>query len=239
MARYALYLESGPRRRKTMVHVLDLLGCVAVGPTTDEAVAATPAAIRAFRRFLVRCGEAVADEEPVETFVVEHITEGIWIGNGSPYISFGPDLQPVSDGELACFMDRFRNLREELAAWAERQSDERLDTSPAEGGRTGRAVLLHVLGSTGGYLSSALGGAPGFGAIHGAAERGELPLAVALRYASDMAAERLSRTNPAERVAIRDLPSGPRTVRKAIRRLLEHEWEHLYELSRRPGGPAL
>jgi hypothetical protein len=27
-----LYLESGPKRRKTMVHVLDLLGCVAVGP---------------------------------------------------------------------------------------------------------------------------------------------------------------------------------------------------------------
>jgi hypothetical protein len=33
---YDLYLESGPRRRKTMVYVPQLLGCVAVGLTNDE-----------------------------------------------------------------------------------------------------------------------------------------------------------------------------------------------------------
>jgi hypothetical protein len=32
---YDLYLESGPKRKKTMVHVLDLLGCIVHGPTTD------------------------------------------------------------------------------------------------------------------------------------------------------------------------------------------------------------
>ena len=48
---YALYLESGPRRRKTMVHVLELLGCIAQGPTTEKALAATPEAIRAYLRF--------------------------------------------------------------------------------------------------------------------------------------------------------------------------------------------
>lgn len=56
---YALYLESGPRRRKTMVHVLDLLGCIAQGPTTEAALEATSAAIRAYLRFLQRHGEAV------------------------------------------------------------------------------------------------------------------------------------------------------------------------------------
>lgn len=239
MARYALYLESGPRRRKTMVHVLGLLGCVAVGPTTDEAVAATPASIRSYRRFLRRCGEDIVDEEPVELHVAEHVTEGMWIGNGSPYITFGSDLQPVLESELACFVNRFRHLREELASWAERQSDEFLDESPPEGGRTGRVVLLHVLGSTGGYLSFALGSAPGFGAVHGAAERGELPLAVALRRSGEMAVERLARTTAEERAAIRETPNGPRNLRKAIRRLLEHEWEHRAELSRRPGGPVL
>jgi hypothetical protein len=30
-----------------------------------------------------------------------------------------------------------------------------------------------------------------------------------------------------------------RTLRKALRRVLEHDWEHLAELSRRPGGPSL
>ena len=74
MTTYDLYLESGPRRRKTMVHVLDLLGCVAVGPTTDDAIAATPEAIRAYRRFLCRHGEDIDPDAPFDTRVAEHIT---------------------------------------------------------------------------------------------------------------------------------------------------------------------
>jgi predicted RNase H-like HicB family nuclease/uncharacterized damage-inducible protein DinB len=236
---YALYLESGPRRRKTMVHVLDVLGCAAVGPTTAEALAATPEAIRAYRRFLRRCGEAIDDDAPVKTHIAEHITEGIWIGNGSPYITFGPDLQPLTAPEIARYIARHQRLREEFAAWAEHQTDESLDNQPAAGGRTTRAVLLHVLGPTGGYLSSALGSAPGFSAVHGAAERGELPLAVALRRTATMVAERLANTTPEEWETVRELPSGHRTLRKAIRRLLEHDWEHIAELSQRPGGPVL
>ena len=38
MAEFALFIESGPMHRKTMVHVLDLLGCVVRGATTDEAL---------------------------------------------------------------------------------------------------------------------------------------------------------------------------------------------------------
>jgi hypothetical protein len=34
-------------------------------------------------------------------------------------------------------------------------------------------------------------------------------------------------------------PKEIRTLRKALRRMLEHDWEHLVELSRRPGGPKL
>lgn len=71
MTEYRLYLESGPRRRKTMVHVLELLGCVATGPTTEEALAATPDVIRAYLRFLGRSGEAVEPEGPFSTAVAE------------------------------------------------------------------------------------------------------------------------------------------------------------------------
>ncbi len=238
MTVYDLYLESGPLRRKTMVHVLDLLGCVAVGPTTEAALAATPDAIRAYRRFLNRHGELAAPDAPFETRVAEHITEGDWLGNGSPYLVFGPDFQPVSDEEVETFLNRYHGLREELATWAATQTDERLD-APAGSGRTARAVLLHVLGATGGYLSAALSSAPGFSHLHGAAERGELGLAEALRQSGVLAAERVRATTPEERAAVRQLPKGPRTLRKALRRLLEHDWEHLAELSRRPGGPPL
>jgi predicted RNase H-like HicB family nuclease/uncharacterized damage-inducible protein DinB len=236
---YGLYLESGPRRRKTMVHVLDLLGCVAVGPTTEAALEATPEAIRAYLRFLNRNGEAADPDPPFETRVVEHVTEGQWLGNGSPYLLFGPDIEPLADDEIETFLNRFRWLREELATWAAGRTDEQLDAPPEGGGRTARAILLHVLGPTGAYLSAALGGAPGFSHIHGAAERGEMSLPDALRRMVAMAVERVRATTPEERAAVRQRPRDVRTLRKALRRMLEHDWEHLAELSRRPGGPQV
>ncbi len=230
---YSLYLESGPKRRKTMVHALDLLGCVATGPTTEEALAATPEAIRAYLRFLARHGEPVAPDAPFETQVVEHITEGDWLGNGSPYIVFGPDLEPLTDAEIETCLNRVRWLCDDLADWLARHSSEELDVTPTDGGRTVRAIALHVLGAEGSYLASALGGAPGFARLHTAAERGEIALPDALRRAGGMVVERARATTPEERAAVRQLPAGPRTFRKAIRRTLEHSWEHLAELERR------
>ncbi|HVC32121.1 MAG TPA: DinB family protein [Chloroflexota bacterium] len=239
MTTYALYLESGPRHRTTMVHVLDLLGCVAVGPTTEDALAATPGAIRAYRRFLHRHGESRDPDAPVETRVAEHVTEGQWLGNGSPYLMFGPDLEPVTEAEIATFLRRFAWLRDELASWAETRSDAQLDASPEGGGRTSRAILLHVLGPPGFYLAAALGSAPGFSRAAAAAERGELALPEALRRIAVMTADRVVATTSDERAAVRERGSDRRTLRKALRRTLEHDWEHLAELSRRPGGPLL
>ncbi len=42
---YKRYLESESKRRTTMVHVPELLGCMAIGPTTDSVLAATPEAM--------------------------------------------------------------------------------------------------------------------------------------------------------------------------------------------------
>lgn len=239
MASYGLSLESGPRRRKTMVHVLDLLGCVAVGPTTEDALAATPAAIRSYLRFLRRHGEPVDPNAPCETRVVEHITEGEWLGNGSPYLVFGPDLEPITGEEIETYLERFQWLRTDLAQWAANQTTEQLDAPPAGGGRTARAILLHVLGEpVGGYLSAALGGVSGFSHVAGATKRGEISIAEGLLRIEALAAERVRATTPAERAAIRERANGARrTLRKALRRILEHDWEHLAELSRRPGGP--
>jgi predicted RNase H-like HicB family nuclease len=239
MTTYELFLESGPRRRKTMVHVCGALGCVAVGPTTEEALATTPDAIRAYLRFLRRIGEPVDPAAPFEVRVAEHVTEGDWLGNGSPYVIFGPDLEPVSADEIETFLGRFHGLQEELAAWAGAQGDAELDAPPIDGGRTPRAVILHVLGPIGPYLAAALGGAPGFSRVVAAAERGEIGLADALRLVDGMAAERVRGTTAEERSAVRVRERDRRTLRKALRRMLEHDWEHLAELSRRPGGPAL
>ncbi|MBI5289290.1 MAG: DinB family protein [Chloroflexi bacterium] len=239
MKTYDLYVESGPKHMKTMVHVPRLLGCVAVGPTTDAALAATPDAIRTYLRFLRGCGERVAPDAPFKTRVAEHVTEGMWLGNGSPYVLFAPDLQPVSGKEIETLLGRYHRMRETLALWAESRTARQLDAMPKGGGRTARAILLHVAGSGGGYLSPVVGGVKGFSAVHGGAERGEIAIPDALRRVDAMAAEVVRATTPAQRSVVIRRPKEVRTLRKALRRMLEHDWEHLVELSRRPGGPEL
>ena len=239
MSAYGLELESGPKRRKTMVHVPELLGCIAVGPTTELALAATPDAIRAFCRFMAGHGEPLDADGPVETVVLAHVTEGDWLGNGSPYVAFESDLAPVSDVDLETFLARHRALRAALGAWADAQTDEALDEAPDQG-RTGRAILLHALGVSGGYLASSLGsGPPGYSALAAATERGQMPLAEAFARSAELVEARARSATEDDRRAVRERSGTIRTLRKSLRRLLEHDWEHLAELSRRPGGPSL
>jgi predicted RNase H-like HicB family nuclease/uncharacterized damage-inducible protein DinB len=238
MIEYRLYLESGPKRRTTMVHVPQLLGCMANGPMTEEALDATPEAIRAFLGLLNDTGEEVDAKAPFTITVVEHITEGVWLGNGSPYVTYAPDLEPVSDAEVNLLAHRYQHLRERLAAWAEAQADAALDARP-EKGRTARGILLHVLPGAGAYLSPITGGSSGYSRLQVEAERGELGLANAIRQVGSKAADQIRSTTPKQRSAVIQRPKEIRTLRKALRRTLEHDWEHLRELSRRPGGPVV
>jgi predicted RNase H-like HicB family nuclease len=236
---YGLYLESGPQHKKTMVHVLDLLGCMANGPTTGEAIEATQEAIRAYLRFLKGCGEAVDPKAEFTTSVKEHVTQGTWLGNGSPYLMFGPDFDPVTERDLKVFTHRFEILRETLAGWAERQTDEKLDFAPPEKGRTSRAVLIHLLGTPGAYVSAMVGGVPGVSRTVTMVERGQMPIAEGIRQVRELVSRKLRETTKEQRRAVIERGQMVRTLRKAIRRTLEHDWEHLAELSRRPGGPEI
>ena len=64
---YSLYLESGPRMKTTMVHVPELLGCVANGPTTESALEAAADEIRHYLRFLARHDEEADPNAAFET----------------------------------------------------------------------------------------------------------------------------------------------------------------------------
>jgi predicted RNase H-like HicB family nuclease len=236
---YALHLESGPQHKKTMVHVPALLGCIANGPTTEAALDATPDAIRAYLRLLKRIGEDVDPNAPIATAIAEHVTEGDWLGNGSPYLIYAPDLEPVSEAELATFMNRLSCLRNELATWAEGLDEAGLDASVEGSSRSNRAILLHVLGPTVAYVSPVLGTVRGVSRLQTAAERGQIPVADALRQSTALLVERLQSVTAEERGKVVERPKEVRTLRKALRRSLEHDWEHLAELSRRPGGPQI
>lgn len=235
MKTYTLYLESGPRHKKTMVHVLDLVGCIANGPTTEAALEATPEAIRSYLRFLKRHGEDVDPKAPFKTRVAEHITKGQFLGGGSTF--FPPDRKPVRTAEIEPLLARSLWLRQALAGWAARQTDKQLDARPIGGGRSARQVLLHVLPI--GYFSPVLGPAKGLSSLAHAAEKGEVSLPDAIREIGARNADRVREATAEQRAAVVERSDFPRTLRRAIRRTLEHDWEHLAELSRRPGGPKL
>ena len=91
---FELYLESGPQHRKTWVFVLGLPGCTACAvrrPTRRSK--ARPAAILDRLAFLRRHGEQVADPEPIELVVAEHIIERKWLGFGLQF--FTSDRLPL------------------------------------------------------------------------------------------------------------------------------------------------
>jgi predicted RNase H-like HicB family nuclease len=112
MASYALYLESGPQKKTTLVHVLELLGCVVQAKTSDDAVAAAPDAIRSYLRYLKRHGEKVDPDANLETRVAEHNTHGLFSGQAI----WPPDRKPVAPKDLARYVRWLEWSRADLLA---------------------------------------------------------------------------------------------------------------------------
>ncbi len=231
MTTYDLYLESGPRRKKTMVHVPRLLGCIAVGPTTDEALTATPVAIRRFLAFLHEHGAPAGPDSPIEVRVAEHITEGYWVGNGDPAIVFAADLEPVTPAELEALIARLEWLRLDITALVAPLDPAEWDAEPASG-RPIRRILQHVLEAEYSYVywTGRPAGLPASGNIL-SKQQGEFlewwayvrehEIAHLRRLAPEMLAEPFAQGK------------STHTARKLLRRMLEHQWEHLLEIQNR------
>ncbi len=233
--RFDLYLESGPQHRKTWVYVPGLPGCSTVGPTTEQAIENARTAIRERLDFLRSHGEPVPDPEPIELVVANHAIERKTLGFGQGV--FATDLEPLTQEEAARQLRWAGWSREELVA-AARGLEPPLTVKPATGGRAAAAILLHVAESEWAYVSSTLGTLAGGGAMVAAIERaGEEPWA-ALAAERQTLMARLNAMTAEELARVADRGEGrpPRTARRMLRRLLEHEWEHTLELRARLPG---
>jgi predicted RNase H-like HicB family nuclease/uncharacterized damage-inducible protein DinB len=231
MTEYALYLESGPRRRKTMIHVLDLLGCIAQGPTTETALEATPEAIRAYLCFLRRHGDAVKPNKKFTTAVAAHIMEGTWLGNGDPTPGFAPDFEPLSANDLEIYLQRLTWLRADLLEMIRKVPRKQLIAEPKSGGRSIYRILEHVAGSECVYLRYLVGKVEGLADALRAVEQSPDNLPFALPRLWQISKSRLETLTAAERKQSVKHGQVTWTARRALRRLLEHDWEHLQELS--------
>jgi predicted RNase H-like HicB family nuclease/uncharacterized damage-inducible protein DinB len=235
MKEYALYVESGPKRKKTQVHVLELLGCTAQGATTDEALQAVPEAIRIYLRFLQRCGEAANPDEPFGTTVAEHVMEGGWLGNGDPAPGFRPDFQPMSAEELGRGMRRLEQMQAELLVLVQDLSPQELAAEP-EAGRSLERILGHVGESYYNYVHMIVGKIEGASAAlkaFAAEPQGAKALPAALPPLFQAVNARLAALSEAERTQAAPHGQVTWTARRGLRRSLEHTWEHLQEVARR------
>lgn len=231
MSHYALYLESGPRRRKTMVHVLDLLGCTAQGPTTESALEATPEAIRAYLRFLFRHGEAVEPERPFTTTVAEHVTEGLWLGNGDPTPGFTPDFEPLPADELEVHLRRLAWLGEELSALIGAMTSEQLLAEPVGPGRSIYRIVEHVAAAHSLYLRETVGKVDSMAGVLRSVQPDPVQLSAVLGQLWQLNAARMEALTEEERSRRVRHGQVTWTARRGMRRMLEHSWEHLQEIS--------
>jgi hypothetical protein len=129
-------------------------------------------------------------------------------------------------------------MRVLLAGWADEQTADSLDAD-TKAGRKNRAILLHLLGAAGNYASPLLGGIPGNSKAVTATTRGELSLPDGLLQSEALISDALRASTEQQRSEVITRAQITRSLRKAIRRTLEHDWEHIAELSRRPGGPDI
>jgi len=238
MTEYALYLESGPKHKKTMLHVLGLLGCIVQGPTTEAALEAAPQAIRAWLRFLQRHGEEVDSEEKIETRVAVHVTEGAWLGYGDPTPGFPPDFEPLTAEDLQTYIRHLAWLQADLLELVRGLPLSQLLEEPKSGGRSIYNILEHVAESQVVYLRYLVGKTGSISEALRAVQDG--PVEFLLPNLADLwqvYRARLEALTETER--LQPVPHGQLTwtARRALRRMLEHAWEHWLEISVRLSIP--
>ena len=228
--KFDVYLETGPKHRKTMTHVLALAGTTAMGETTEAALENTRAAIRERIEFLRRHAEGHPDPDPIELVVAEEDTTGGFLGFAVGV--FGPDLEPLTPRELERQVRWAEWSREELVDAARRQSGG-LRSGPAGSGRAPTEILAHVAGSERAYLHSVVGSVDGLNDAIKAVEKSADDPWGALARAREILLARIRALTPDERRAVVQRGKDRRTARRMLRRTLEHEWEHVVELKSR------
>lgn len=234
MTKYSLSLESGPKHKKTMVHVLDLLGCIAQGPTTEAALESTPEAIRTYLRFLERHGEAVRPDGAINTVVDVHITKGTWLGNGDPTPGFASDFKPLSTQNRSIYLQRLAWMQVDLLELIRDETQEQLRLEPKGGGRSVHHILQHMAESQAVYLRYLVGPVNGLSeSLKAVQDEGPDSLPLTLSAVWDITNARLESLTDDERKQL--IPHGQVmwSARRCMRRMLEHGWEHLLEISER------
>jgi hypothetical protein len=208
-----------------------LIGAVVRGRDRAAVLAAMPGEVERLRDWYRRHGDEIEPtmESAGDVMVIEEQVGWAPIRHGDRAALFRPDLQPVTRSQLDGLLAIADYARQDLLALVRQLPDSLLDR-PTDDGTAIRAILRHV-GNAGEWYVSRLVQPETLPPEWANDER--LPIVEFLEMEGRTALDRLHRLTDAELAAVvtqprwTDHPDELWTARKALRRRIEHELEHL------------
>jgi predicted RNase H-like HicB family nuclease len=192
-----------------LAHVPVLRGCIASGTTRDEAIANARRAFRAYLELLDARGVSVdhwKDLDPA-TFQVRDLPTDRVVPE---------DIGPLEEHELRDFLHHFEASRAALISLVRDIPAEELERKPSEAMWSVREALEHVMLTEADFLSRL--------------EKWPADPYNTLQAIHRLVFQRFTVMEPAE-TGLDHVVMGRRwTTRKVMRRMLEHEFEHLVHI---------
>lgn len=230
MTAYEVYLELGEGGAR-MAHVLTLPGCIVRAGSREAALAALPDAVRAYHAWLREHSEAAPDPPEPLTFDVAATQGGMSLfERGGRAALFDPDRAPLSRADLERHLQIAAYSRADLPALVGSLPAAVLDWKATAEAMSIREILRHLGNTEEWYVSRLVDPAtlpPEW------ADDARLPLPRFLAMERRTVVARLRRLTDDELAALHmptqwaPHPGEEWTARKALRRLVEHEQEHL------------
>ncbi|MEK6207089.1 MAG: type II toxin-antitoxin system HicB family antitoxin [Chloroflexota bacterium] len=187
-------------------HVPVLRGCIASGTSRDEAIANARRAFRAYLELLDARGVSIEHWKGLdpETFDVRDLPADRVVPE---------DIGPMEEHELRDFLHHFEASRAALISVVREISPEDIERKPTETMWSAREALEHVMLTEASLLSRL--------------EKWPADPFNTLQAVHRMAFQRFTVMEPAD-TELDHMVMGRRwTTRKVMRRMLEHEFEHL------------
>jgi len=189
-----------------LAHVPVLRGCIASGTTRDDAIANARRAFRAYLELLDARGVSIEhwkDLEPA-TFEVRDLPTDRVVPE---------DIGPLEEHEIRDFLHQFEASRAALISLVRDISAEEIERKPSETMWSVREALEHVMLTEADFLSRL--------------EKWPADPYNTLQAVHRLVFQRFTVMEPAD-TALDHVVMGRRwTTRKVMRRMLEHEFEHL------------
>ena len=192
-----------------LAHVPALPGCIGSGTSRDGAVANARRAFRAYLELLDARGVSTDHWRALdpEQFTVADV----------PATGLVPeDERPLEEHEIRDFLHLFETQQAALIALVERVPQSELERRPDPDAWSIRQTLEHVMTGTMTILSKL--------------ERWPDDGFASLQATHRVAFQRLAVMEPADTRGTKTVMGRPQTVRRVMRRLLEHEYEHYRQI---------